>query len=183
MLAKLRALFGVVIEIVLLRRGPDSLPGTREVFIFAIVALASVNLLVLSAFGDPEPVGDRLLKIFVALGFPMLWYRAVLGLAQRAERYQQAMSAMLLTQTLFVPALVPLMLEMGRQAKANPEAAPMMLASVLLALAIWMFTVMVRIVRAALEYPTLGAVMIVIGQELASFTVFALIFMPQAKPA
>jgi hypothetical protein len=54
MLANLRALFGVIADIVLLRRGPENLPASLPLLVFTVALYAVVASFVASAFAPPE---------------------------------------------------------------------------------------------------------------------------------
>jgi predicted neutral ceramidase superfamily lipid hydrolase len=185
MLANLRALFGVLLDIVLLRQGPDSLPGTREVFTVSLIAFLVTNV---TTFALQATAGDRWpLHFLLSCVIMLLWYRLMLMLAQKRERYLQTISAIMLARAVFVPVVLPIALEVERRREALPPNTPpdgetSLIAFIGLILAVWMYVVLVRIVRSALEYPLLGSILVVVGEGMAALTMAVLLLGPPAAP-
>ena len=64
MLANLRALFGCVVDIILLRRGPEALPAAQGLLV-VLVALNVGGSLIMAA-ATSVPLASALLQILVA---------------------------------------------------------------------------------------------------------------------
>jgi hypothetical protein len=173
MLANLRALFSVIVDILLLRRGPEQLPASSVL----LAAVVGVYLVISSLVAVSVSVQDRNwpLELLIGTTTMMIWYRVALQLAKKRERFQQTMTAMFGVSTIFAPLLVPLLnsAQMQILAKQQPSQFTAMLA---LFLMVWLIVVFVRIVRSAFEWPWPAGLLLVIGQEIFSVVVFVLIF-------
>ncbi len=180
MLANLRALLRVVIDIVLLRRGPDSLPASNVLLVAVIGVFVAVNTALatrLARAGDPW-IGALVLGIV----FVLAWYRILLMLAGKPERFAQTLTAIFAARTVFNPVLMPLT-SMLQEQSATPAAVPGPLVILALVLTVWMVTVEVRIVRAAFEWPTMAAVLVVLAHVLTALLLMVMIFAPQPQPS
>jgi hypothetical protein len=183
MLANLRALFGVVIDIVLLRRGPEHLPASAVLFAITMALYAVVAGFVASVVTTGAQTW--VLELVVVMVVTPLWYRVALQLANKRERFLQTLTAMFATYLLLAPVAVPAANAFMAQARAyevtkvQPSAA---LSLLVLFLTLWRFVIFVRIVRAAFEWQTFPAVMLVLGHEFAMVLVlFSLAGVP-AQP-
>jgi hypothetical protein len=189
MLANLRALFGVVVDIVLLRRGPEHLP-VSQALLFITVALSTLA----SAFmgvATGTAFASALLQAIVGALVMLLWFHIALGLAEKRERFPQMMTALFAVNALFMPILIPLVVTVfpyiEKPDPANPPpAAPLFLAT---AIGLWAFVVEVRVVRATFELESmgrlawLGAVLLVLGEFFAAAFIAMLLFGGPARPA
>jgi hypothetical protein len=107
MLAKLRALFGVFVDIMLLRRGPEHVPASPTV----LVVLIALNLvlypigmeLLLPARRPDAPAPWLLMAVIIAL--VLAWYRVAFQLVGRPERFVQTMSALFAVNLMGLPAM------------------------------------------------------------------------------
>ena len=106
MLANLRALFGVVIDIILLRRGPESIPVSQVLLAF-VVALNVGGSLLLGRI-DAGSLGQALAQSLAGCAVLLAWFHAALTLARKRERFLQTMTALFAVNALFLPAVVPL---------------------------------------------------------------------------
>jgi hypothetical protein len=184
MLANLRALFGVVVDIVLLRRGPEHLPASPALLATIVAAYAVAASLVASALATSEQSWP--LELGIVVGGTLLWYQVALRMAGKRERFLQTMTAMFAVRLLFAPLVMPLMSAWMVQVKAfeATKAPPSTVLGLLaLFLMLWLFLINVRIVRGAFEWPTFPAVILVLAQEFAMLLVLAaLIGMPAPPP-
>ncbi len=179
MLAQSRALLGVIVDIVLLRRGPDSLPASPVLLAFFVGAYAGVTGLVASWFATAEQ--NWPLELAVGIVLTLVWYAVALVLVGKRERFVQMMTAMFSAWLLIRPLTVPMLSTLYAQSRAeSPQPASALMLIVLLLL-IWLFVINVRIVRSTFEWPTAGAIIMVIAQELAALTVFVLLFFDPAR--
>jgi hypothetical protein len=186
MLANLRALFGVVVDIVLLRRGPEHLPASRSLLVVSFVLSAVASSVMGMALG--LSVFAALLQATVGAVIMLLWYQIGLSLAGKRERLPQTMTAMYLVNALFMPLMVPLISAMlpymAQAQKSDAAVAPpggLMLAVAVIG--IWAIAVEVRIVKAAFEIPWLAGLLIVFGEFFAAGVLGMLLFGEPAKPA
>jgi len=183
MLANLRALFGSVVDIILFRRGPENLPASQALLAI-VVALSIVGLVAMSAVAS-LPASRALLGGLIGSGVMLLWFRAALALANKRERFLQAMTAMFGVNTLFLPLMVPLLGALApymEKADANTPPPPALLL-IFMFVMVWGFVVEMRIVRAAFECPWLVAALLLIGEFFAANVVAMLFFGEPAKGA
>jgi hypothetical protein len=179
MLANLRALLGVIVDIVLLRRGPDSLPAA-PVLLFVFITLYAVSGgLALASL--PKPPALLPVHVLINIVVMLLSYHLAFIAAQRRERFVQTVSAVFAVGALFAPAMIPLGSTVMSQAQ-KPETASGALLILALGLAVWLFVIQIRIVRAALEWPIAGIVGFLIAQELLGALIFVLLFGDPASP-
>ena len=173
MLANLRALFTVVIDIVLLRRGPEQLPTSPVLLTIFIALYCAIAATVASAMGT---VDSRLpVEMAVIVGATLLWYRVALQMAKKPERFTQTLTAIFATRALLAPVDLPVRLTVFSQMQANVQPSSL-LAMLFLFLLVWQFVINVRIVRAAFEWPLPAAIIMIIGQEFAVLMVVAALF-------
>jgi hypothetical protein len=189
MLANLRALFGVVVDIVLLRRGPEHLPVSQTLLFITIVLSVLASSLMGVATGLSPAVA--LLQASVGAIVMLVWFHLALSLANKRERFTQMMSALFAVNALFMPVLIPLVVAVlpyiQKPDPANPPpGGPLFLAS---AIGLWALVVEVRIVRAAFEFLSMGrfawmgAVLLVFGEFFAAGLVAMMLFGGPAQPA
>lgn len=172
MLANLRALFGAVIDIVLLRRGPEQLPASPALLAITMALFAVVAGLVSSRVAASDP--NWPIELGVALVMIPLWYRLALQIARKPERFLQTVTAMFAVLLLFAPLAVPAIAALMEQQKAyeTSKVPPSgMLSMMVLGLVVWRFIVYVRITRAAFEWPVIPAVLLVLAQEFVMLLV------------
>ncbi|MBC7977468.1 MAG: hypothetical protein H7138_21040 [Myxococcales bacterium] len=173
MLVNLRALLGVIIDIVLLRRGPDSLPASPALLAIVVGVYAAVMGLVASWFATPEQHWP--LELGAGIALVLLWYRVALTLAGKRERFVQMMTALFSAHLLIRPLTVPMQSTLLAQAQ-TPSASPSSgLALIFLILLVWLFVITVRVVRSTFEWPTAGAIILVLAQELTMITIIVLL--------
>jgi len=181
MLANLRALFVRVVDIVLLRRGPESLPASSTLLAIVVALNVAVAALLNSILPSAPP--NWASQLLVSTFVPLLWFRLAFVLAKKPERFLQTMMAFFGANLLFLPALVPLVSALlpyiGNQ---DPAVVPPAGLSLLGAFfAVWLLIVWVRAVHAAFGWPYFAAAIFIFGQNFAAAAVYALLFgVPQA---
>jgi hypothetical protein len=176
MLANLRALFGVVIDIVLLRRGPEHLP-VSQALLWVVASLSTVaNALLIIAMG--VPAGPALLMCAVASLVMVVWFRFLLTVANKRERALQTLTALFSVSALFLPLLIPLVTPLAPYFREPPPSTPPPAIPLLLgaALGFWGLMLEIRIVRAAFECPWVVAVMLVLSELFVSNLVGMILF-------
>lgn len=176
MLVNLRALFAVVVDIVLLRRGPDDLPASPAPLAIVVVLFIAVSALTTGFLPGAPP--NWPLQMLADLFVMMLWYFASLGLANKSERAIQTVMATIAVTTLFCPLLIPLSVQL-QPYLADPEHVtppPAFVQIPAVILGIWLFVVLVRIVRSAFEWGWFPAILYVFAQNLASAYLLGMLF-------
>ena len=105
-------LFNRLTDILLLRRGPQDLPGSW--FLLAILILA--NLLAGTLlFSDQDPESSELLQSIVDLALSVVIYTAILHLRNFRERLLQTLTAFTGTGLLLTLVLFPISLLLGAE--------------------------------------------------------------------
>jgi hypothetical protein len=189
MLANLRALFGVVVDIVFLRRGPENMPASNSLLGIVVVVYVALYALAYQAFILPQlpnPPRAWALQIVCASLLELLWFRVGFQLAGKAERFTQTATAIFATSLLFIPSLAvigSLMPYMEAGMKEGSTVQPPALASFLSAfIMIWMIVILVRIVRSAFEWNWPRSIFFVIGANLVPIIILSLVFGESQKP-
>jgi hypothetical protein len=182
MLVNLRALFARLIEIVLLRAGPETLPASNS--LLAIVVAVNVAITAIVTVLTPTAPESWLSQLFVSTLVPLLLFQAAFALAKKPERYTQTMIAFFGVNMLFQPAVIPMVATlMPYLEQKDPTVVPPVALSLLAAgIAIWLLTVWVRIVRAAFEWPYFAAVLFIFGQNIAAAFIYAMLFGVPPEP-
>ena len=107
MLANLRALFGRLVDIILLRRGPEQFAGIAPLLVLMValnfVAVRDLRRSVVSARRRPMPC-VQVCRSSPALVM-LLWFRWRFQLAQKRERFLQTMTRCSASSTMFLPLL------------------------------------------------------------------------------
>jgi hypothetical protein len=176
MLVNLRALLVRLIDIVLLRGGPEQLPASTGLLAFVVATNVAVSALVYSLI--PNPPGNWQMQLVVGTVVSLLWFRVAFSLANKPERFLQTSTAIFGVTTLFIPALIPMIATLLPYIEkpdplVSPPAALSLLAAVL---GIWLLIAQVRIVRAAFEWPLVAAIIFIFGLNFASALVYGMLF-------
>jgi len=180
MLANLRALFGVVVDIILLRRGPEQLPASP----LLMSVVVAVNCVVYGvAYHSqilpflPEAQSRWPLDMALSTLLTLVWFRVAFKLVKKPERFVQTMIAVFATNTLFLPLelaligqLLPYIL------KKPPEAAPALLVLAMCILAVWTLAVLVRIVRLAFEWSWVRSIVFLFAGNIAIAIFLSILF-------
>jgi hypothetical protein len=179
MLANLRALFGVFVDIMLLRRGPEHLPASPVLLGGVIVVNLALYSLAYGAFLAPlrnEPSTTWTMQIVVGALLTLLWFRIAFHFARKPERFVQTMIAVFATNTLAIPA-VPLVAAMLPYAqKQGGEPAPTSLVLLTSLVGLWVLAVLVRIVRSAFEWSWAASIVFVVTSNLGVALLLGLLF-------
>jgi hypothetical protein len=179
MLGVLRALLAGLVDIVLLRRGPDVLPTSTALLAIVVVMHTALYALLISKFSPLPPAWPVALVLSVA--FTLGWYFVTLRRANKPERFTQTTTAMYGANLLFLPVVIPLAFVSLGQPKEQ-QATSSVLVLVIVGVTLWALSVNVHIVRSALEWPILGALGLIIAQNVAWFVVSAVLFGGPAPP-
>jgi hypothetical protein len=177
MLANLRALFACLIDIILFRRGPESLPASAN--LLAIVVAVNIAVTFAAVTISPSPPDTLATQLIVAVFVMLLLFQVAFRLVHKRERFVQTATAFFATNTLFLPAVIPLfciLLPFIGKPAATAAQAPLAASLLATALGIWEFIVEVRIVRAAFEWHWVVAIGFICGQNLASAFIYLILF-------
>ena len=176
MLANLRVLFGRLVDIVLLRGGPESLPASLGMLAVTILLNVVVSAVVVALI--PTAPAFSVLEMIVSIVVPLLWFQVAFALAKKPERFVQTMVAFFGVNMLFQPLVAPMFAALLPYfAKADPTLPPPAALSLLfLAITAWLMIVWVRIVHAAFEWPYVAAIVFVFAQNFFTFVVYAAVF-------
>ena len=117
MLANLRALFSVVVDIILLRRGPEQLPASTVLLYATVGIYLVISAMVVASVSTPD--GNWPLELIIGAASMLVWYQVALQLAKKRERYPQTMTAMFGVSTIFAPLLVPMLIPWPRRSRRN----------------------------------------------------------------
>jgi hypothetical protein len=180
MLGSLRALLGVIVDIILFRRGPEHVPASPTLLAVVIAVYAAGAAIIGSLFSPPDQ--PWAVQLVVAIVVMLAFYQVALTVAKKRERFVQTMTAMFAVRALYTPLLGPLVgsFMASIQAKQPPSS---MLLLLILAGTIWGLVIDVRIMRSAFEWPTPAAALLVIGQQVVLVAVAVLILGgPQPTP-
>lgn len=173
MLANLRALLAGLVDIALLRRGPDVLPTSIVLLAIVVVVHTALNATFALRFASSPPAWP--LQLALSVAFTLAWYFVTLKRANKPERFTQTMTAMFGVNALFLPVIMPLALTFAGLAK-DQQAASGALVLIILAVSVWAIAINVYIVRSALEWSIPAALGLFIGQAVAWFLVSAVLF-------
>ena len=106
MLVNLRAVLARVVDIVLLRAGPETLPASTGLLAIVVAVNVAVSALVTTFM--PTAPQSWPLQLVVGTVVTLVWFKLAFVLANKRERFQQTATAIFATTTLFLPALIPM---------------------------------------------------------------------------
>jgi hypothetical protein len=176
MLVNLRALFGLLVDIVLLRRGPESLPASPSLLAILVVLNGALSALIAALI--PTHPDISIVELVVSPVVPMAWYAIAFAVVKKSERFVQTMVAFFGVNLLFQPVVAPMLAAltpyMEKQDPAMPP--PAALSLLFIVLSVWLLIVWVRIVRTAFEWPTVVAFIFVFAQNLVAIYVYTAMF-------
>lgn len=148
-------------QLLLLRRGPQDLPGSGLLLLLTVIGYVIVNCVACSIF---PPADNWPVLLLIDVGFLLLWNACLLKLARRPERSLQTITAVFGYQLLLAPLLVPLGWLQRRFAGDPAWHGPLMFVG--LGVVVWAITINSRIIHAALERSMTASVFLVIGQNI-----------------
>jgi len=176
MLVNLRALLVRLIDIILLRGGPEQLPASTALLTAVVVAHLAVSALTYSAIAAAPSEWPTILAVeTVVLLFGL---RAAILLANKRERFVQTATAFFGCSAFFMPALLPMSIELMPYAvkadPANPPPGGLTLLATFIG--VWLVTVQVRNLRAAFEWHWLGALLFYFALNFSAALVYVMLF-------
>jgi len=155
----MREVFGLFVEIALLRRGPQDLPASL------LLLAATVGGYVAVAAGASillPPSASWPLTLAIDVLFTLGWYAVLLQLAGRSERFLQTATGVFGLQMLLTPPLIVFEWLVKRLAQDDTWQTPVALGG--FALVIWLIAANSHVVKAALEWSSAASVALVILQ-------------------
>jgi hypothetical protein len=176
MLVNLRALFGSLVDLVLLRRGPETLPASPAVLAIVVALNAAVTALVVVLI--PAIPGVTPFELIVSAAVPLLWYWISFSLAKKPERFVQTMIAFFGVNVMFQPLLLPMYAAlMPYIQKPDPNLPPPAALSLLsIGISVWLAIVWVRVIHAAFEWHYAICVVFLFAQNIVSLYTLAILF-------
>jgi hypothetical protein len=167
----MKELIQLFTQIALLRRGPQDLPASLLLLALTMIAYFAVNYLVSALM---PPIKGWSVHPAVEVLFTIVWYFVLLRLAGRSERNLQTTTAVIGFQTVLSPPMIISEWLVLRFAQDQTWQLPV--ALMWLMLFIWVIAANSHVVKAALEWPSLASVGLVIlqifAQQLVLFALF-----------
>jgi hypothetical protein len=185
MLANLRALFGVVVDIVFLRRGPENMPASITLLGIVVVVYVALYSLAYSVFilpVAPETPDSWLVQIACGSLLQLAWFWVAFQLAGKPERFTQTATAIYATGMFFIPTLALLGTLMPFMKKGATGQPPPLIGLLTLLIAVWVFVIVVRIVRSAFEWAWFRTIIFVLAANLVPMIILGLVFGDSQKP-
>jgi hypothetical protein len=180
MLANLRALFGVVVDLVLLRRGPEHLPASPLLLASVIGVFVVATLIANGLVGTPG--SHQLALIAFEVVGTLLWFWLALQLSQKRERFVQAMTGLFIVNAIIsplsTPFAVPFLLQV--QAEQNPSG---MLTLIVFGMLAWWVAASGNVIKATFEWPWFAAILMLLAQKFSLQVAAAVMFGKAAAPA
>lgn len=175
----MNALLRKLIDICLLRAGPQDLPWSLPLTRALVVASLALDLLYVTLLGSERAVfGRLLLSLALLLGVPWL----LLGLRGRRERYVQTLAALCGTGMVFTVVFLPLALLMSGMPPPSmetpPEPGQLLLGWLTLAMLAWKLSINAHIYRHALDLRLGLAMLVAVGLFVLELGLDRLLFGP-----
>lgn len=151
-----------LVDITLLKRGPEELPASSGVLAATVAAYVVVGLVAAALL--PAESGNALPLLAVSSGMLLLWTWLLLRMARRPERFLQTATALFGVQLVLSPlAMVPQAF-LGPDLDLNqPPGWPIL---VLFALGVWALVAKARAFKAATDWTMFACVMVMLAIEL-----------------
>jgi hypothetical protein len=179
---RMASILKLYLDIALLRRGPEDVPASKSLLYATLAAFVVLNALLTVAFRPT--VENWLPQLLVSVAFTLFWYRILLTLFGRRERYLQTMTAVLGFGCIITPVLLPAVGAMAPYMEApQPDQAMPFIVLLMLPLFIYLLYVSARILRAAIERPMFQCVMLVLLQTFLEPLLLLALFGPGAAAA
>lgn len=176
MLVNLRALLVRLIDIVLLRGGPEQLPASSGLLALAVAFNVTVSALAYSLISNAPNNWTTMLMVETVVA--LLVIRAAFLLANKLERFLQTATALFGTSALFMPVVIPMSATLLPYIVKPDPAVPPPAALSLLAtiIGLWLLIVQVRILRAAFEWHWIAALLFFFALNIATALIYGALF-------
>jgi hypothetical protein len=172
----MQALLRLLVDICLLRRGPQDIPCSPELARGLVLGFAALKIGTALMLDIPEPFLRTLLSLALLLALPWV----LLAIRGHRPRYLQTLTAFagtgLLFSLLFLPFFLLAASTPPMQAGATPEPAQLALGWLSLALLGWKLVINGHILRHALDWPNIPALLLALALFLIEFGVFRTVF-------
>lgn len=152
----------IFLDIALLRRGPEDVPVSQSLLLATIGGFLALSFGLRLLFEPSLPQWP--LQILISILFALLWYRVLLGVFGKSERFQQTMTAIFGVNCLLTPFLVPIETLVRPFVEKPNDASPWVV--LLLPLAVYVIYVTARILRSAIDRPMFQCVALVLLHTL-----------------
>ncbi|MGQ0833917.1 MAG: hypothetical protein ACT4O5_03190 [Gammaproteobacteria bacterium] len=149
-------------QIALLRRGPQDVPAATLVLFATVAGYFVVNFAASTAL---PPIDQWLGRLVVDVVFMLAWYAILLRLAGKPERFMQTTSAVFGFQAVLAPLLVATGWLMRRYQQDASWQFPLTMLGV--ALVVWIIAANSQVLKAALEWPMVTCIAVVVLQIIA----------------
>lgn len=143
-------LISALFDIMLHRRGPDSLPSSPFLFWLLVAAALSSSFALLAVVGITVRVTVVMLLV---MAFELWFVWAVLFLFQRQRRFRQTMSAVLGTDAILAVLMIPLVPFAQQAAVAGQQFSSAAIG--VLALRVWSISILAFVLSRAVDRPYL----------------------------
>jgi len=177
---QLSAAFSTLVGITRLKNGPEDLPASSGLLVAAILLSTIPDLLTLAIMPLPEQLSPPVMMA-VRIVTTLVWYGAILRLAQKPERFLQTLTAVFGIRFILAPALV----FTGWFFLTYQQDAAMRVPATLLrtAVEIWALVILARILRSATGWHMFLCVSLSIANELLTYLLIDSIFPQPVTPA
>ncbi len=159
----MKTLLAQLVDICLLRAGPQDLPFSPTLARNLIVASVVLDLFYAALLDMPQPLLRIGLSLALLLGAPWL----LLSLRERQARYVQTLTALAGSGLLFTAAFLPLALFAADMPPLKPDVAPapgqLLFSWLTLFLVSWKLVINGHIYRHALDWPRLPGLLLAFG--------------------
>ncbi len=169
------ALVSVLVEIALLRKGPQHLPTSALLLVITAAVYCALTIAFVGLIPEAEPPVALRTALELALGLGWLW--ALLALFGRKERFLQTATAIYGTSALLTPLVLGPLSIAAQVDKGHPIIVPLIFS--MFAVFVWYVFITANILRAALEvrmFAAVGLTLLYMGCEylisLGLLTVF-----------
>jgi hypothetical protein len=173
----------IYLDIILLRRGPEDVPVSASLLVMTLGLFVALNVLLRLAFPPSASVWPIALAVSVA--FALVWFRGLLIVFGKPERFQQVVCAIFGVGCWLAPIVVPLGSALESVAIAPADAAggsaPTPIPTwivLLLPLVIYAIYLNARILRAALDRPLALCISLILLQTLIEVLLVSLVVGP-----
>lgn len=162
------ALIACIVDICLLRRGPQDLPASRALLVLSLTAYVLVGMGLLAA--TDSPVGP-VIPALADTALMVVFIAALLRLRGYSERLAQSLSALAATGTLLTVIAAPLSLQLAAASAERPPEALLVIAWWLVLF--WSIAVVGHILRHALALPMSAGLALAVALTALDIAVYA----------
>jgi len=148
------ALVSVLVEIALLRKGPQHLPTSALLLVITAAVYCALTIAFVRLIPEAEPPVALRTALELALGLGWLW--VLLALFGRKERFLQTATAIYGTSALLTPLVLGPLAIAAQVDKGHPIIVPLIFS--MFAVFVWYVFITANILRAALEVRMFAAV-------------------------